>query len=527
MYLRTEGTMKHQRPSDPQLPRSLWESFEREFPNSFIFSSVFPHIRQCIVSKKASPNSAVPVTSNLTVQCLESGTTCGKEETEKLGIVDLFKNMGYLHLAAFQGDLPLAYEARRLGTSVRIRNKDGFSALYFGCRTITTFMGSSTPSNKSPAEEADDREALAALRAKISRVCVFLLSHHSDPNETHDGLSLLHLACMTSAWDLIHALLLHGADPSPSSLGPSRHPVRFLKTESDRARFRSLISEAKNSTTERPPRVCPCASGLPVESCHGVPGGKLYPQEHLCCCGTRRIYSACCGKQSGKVWIEEWNEVADRLETKEVMILESLLGARHQNISDNMLERVLQAIDSGVLAKRMDGFRQAQDEILNRLGASGQIDPAFVVAIRKVGILVPYPAGVAVTVSKGEWRETIAIWNGAVDTYIVSGIDSRSKETIENAAKMSIIGGPLYRRCEASGCTNIEGRNSVQLQRCMRCQAAVYCGRACQKSAWSGHKLACQSGKVKAQLLPSQRELLAAMARATGSQNDPYVEALS
>ncbi|KAJ7776432.1 hypothetical protein B0H16DRAFT_1859486, partial [Mycena metata] len=171
-----------------------------------------------------------------------------------------------------------------------------------------------------------------------------------------------------------------------------------------------------------------------------------------------------------------------------------------------MLERILRAIDSSVRAKRVDGFRQAQDEILNKLGASGQIDPAFVVGIRKAGILVPYPAGVAVAVSKGEWRETIAIQNGAVDAYIASRVDSRPKNAIENAVKISIIGGPgpPYRRCEASGCGNIEGRNSVQLQRCMRCQTAVYCGRACQKSAWQSHELACQSGKVKAQLLPSQ-----------------------
>jgi hypothetical protein len=361
----------------------LWEGLERDFPNSFIFTSEFSHIRQCIVTKKVSPNSAVPV-SNLSIYCVENEETCEKEETEKLGVADLFKNMGYLHLAAFQGDLPLAYEARRLGTSVRTRNKDGFTALYFGCRTIGMWTRPRGPSNKSAAEQADDDEAMAALAAKVARVCIFLLCQYADPNETHDGVSLLHLACQSGSWDLIRALLLHGADPTPSTLGPSKHPVRFLRMEADRARFRSLASEVKNSTTGRPPCLCPCASGLPLEGCHGVPGGKPYPPEYICCCGTKRIYSACCRKRTGKAWMEEWNETGDRLVQRKVEFVESLLSpSSSEPISESEAKKRFED------AERTERQRHIQDNIIRVLGASGRIDPAYIVAIKKTGILVP------------------------------------------------------------------------------------------------------------------------------------------
>jgi hypothetical protein len=70
---------------------------------------------------------------------------------------------------------------------------------------------------------------------------------------------------------------------------------------------------------------------------------------------------------------------------------------------------------------------------------------------------------------RGEWKEAMGMWNGAVDKYIASGVDRRSVVIIENAAKLGMLGGPLHRKCEASGCTRVEGRDGLRIMICSRC----------------------------------------------------------
>ncbi|KAJ7485448.1 hypothetical protein FB451DRAFT_1229859 [Mycena latifolia] len=494
MYMRIEGAPKH-RLYEPQLPQRLRVEFEKDFPDSLIFTAHFSHTRFCMVTKKLDPNSAVPI-GDLSIRVVESGRFVGKEEAAKLGVMDLYKNLSYLHLAALHGDLPLAYEARKLGTSVGVRPKpDRFSALYVGFQALRRFT-------RPVADEA--------VVAKIRRVCHFLISQWSNPNETNGGVSLLQMALQTDSWDLFRALLLHGAELSPSL-------VQFLDNESDKARFLSLISEFKNSTAGRPPRPCPCASEMLLKDCHAVSEGKPYPMEYICPCGSKKIYAKCCSKQTGMGWIEQWNGKGDRLELREQIFLRSTLPPSiSDEISDSKLIKMFEGIGGfgAVVQERLDRLRNDQVAILRRLESSGRVDPAYVAAIIHTNILVPDPLKIN-TVSKGEWKETVGIWNGAVDTYIVSGVDRRASEIIENAAKISEIAGPLYRRCEAAGCANVDGRGSVQLHLCSQCKTTMYCGTGCQKSAWKRHKLACRSGKVKPQLLPSQLEHMKAMSMLT------------
>lgn len=61
-------------------------------------------------------------------------------------------------------------------------------------------------------------------------------------------------------------------------------------------------------------------------------------------------------------------------------------------------------------------------------------------------------------------------WNSAVEKYIISGVDGRSRFDIELEAKIGMSGGPLYKKCEAEGCTNVEGREVEKMKCCGSCK---------------------------------------------------------
>lgn len=125
---------------------------------------------------------------------------------------------------------------------------------------------------------------------------------------------------------------------------------------------------------------------------------------------------------------------------------------------------------------------------------------------------------------KRDCQENQERWNAAVDSYISQGKDMRTRVEIEQAAKIGLSGGALYRHCEGIGCNKIEGRNIEKLKPCSRCKMvsvlpipgacrplkimhpsqSVYCGRSCQTSAWRSHKAVCGDEEQLAQGLPSQ-----------------------
>ncbi|KAJ7037893.1 hypothetical protein C8F04DRAFT_384865 [Mycena alexandri] len=156
------------------------------------------------------------------------------------------------------------------------------------------------------------------------------------------------------------------------------------------------------------------------------------------------------------------------------------------------------------------GNLESAQAILRQLLKSDRIDPAYAAVGCQVSFLPLFPAAVR-TMSKIDLNNAVRIWNESVNGYVNSKVDSRTREDIENAAKVGPTGGPLYRRCEAEGCPKIEGRNDVKLSRCAGCSKAVYCSSPCQRLSWKSHKSACKTGEVKVQLLPSQVEYIAEM----------------
>lgn len=73
-------------------------------------------------------------------------------------------------------------------------------------------------------------------------------------------------------------------------------------------------------------------------------------------------------------------------------------------------------------------------------------------------------------ISKIEAQTRVAIWNTLVDKYILNEYDSRSRLEIEIEAKIGLDGGPLFKQCEAKGCTNVEGRDINKLKYCSGCK---------------------------------------------------------
>ncbi|KAH9838303.1 uncharacterized protein C8Q71DRAFT_750376 [Rhodofomes roseus] len=127
-------------------------------------------------------------------------------------------------------------------------------------------------------------------------------------------------------------------------------------------------------------------------------------------------------------------------------------------------------------------------------------DPAFRYATTDLDFL-PLPG----EVWRGEWagKRMSAGWNSRVDKYIALGIDTRSAVKIAQAAKLDPFFQPLWKRCEATGCTAIE-RPGSKMKRCHGCQRIFYCDAACQKAHWKEHKSACKGGNHPLQILRSQ-----------------------
>ncbi|KAJ6595681.1 hypothetical protein DFH09DRAFT_1410410 [Mycena vulgaris] len=478
-------------PSDPQLPRPLWERYKRDFPDSTIFTLYFSDIRQIMVVEGPTPalDALIPAQGSRFVQWMVAADFPDRDLSylnlsEHMKPVD--RGLSYLHLAVAHGDLPLAHESLRLGIPVDCKDKAGKSPLFSGLEVLFGSHSGFIPTRLHVANEL--------LVAKVHRVCLFLISHHANPNETHGNSSLLSHACVVRSWDLISALLRHGATSKP---GLSR-----MFEGAERTRFESLVSTL--STAIRPPRICPCGSERPLKDCHANP--QLYPAESICPCGSRKIHAACCAQRADVLWSEKWNFIEK---------MGWLVYRRSKKAADYSPNGIIRSI----LPPRPD-LESATPEtflsILKVLAKNHQIDPAYAAASKQT-MLAPSPAA-AMAMPKTEWIEVMKTWNDAVDAYIASGAARCAPEIIETAAKIGPSGGPLYSKCEAPECTNVESSKLAEVfSRCSGCKTAVYCSRSCQKSAWGAHKPACRAGKVRAQMIPSQETYAAELARVNDS----------
>jgi len=77
------------------------------------------------------------------------------------------------------------------------------------------------------------------------------------------------------------------------------------------------------------------------------------------------------------------------------------------------------------------------------------------------------------TTSRSIRQDMQAIWNQHIDDYIAQGIDSRSREEIERAAKIRSGNGALYRVCKGNECKKVES-NEVKFSVCSKCKVVSF-----------------------------------------------------
>ncbi|KAJ7709477.1 hypothetical protein B0H17DRAFT_227562 [Mycena rosella] len=356
------------RKHDPLLPRAVCEQFRTKFPQSVIFAPFFADVRHEMLTRHMDRTS---------LEYDEAPGYCFNDRFPQVlkAAYSERSNVGgsWLHVAVRETDLPLAHECVRLGTRIQLTDRRGYSALYLGCIILKDLLlpdGPVTTHLHLFPGRTVDKQLAPSLASQILELCLFLLGHHADPNEMHNGLSLLGLACLAEQWELIRTLILHGARSSPSSTPPNQLPTRLLKTEGDREVFRSLGWELANKP--RPRRPCPCGSARPLEDCHAQAEAQPYPGDVICPCGAMKIHAQCCVKRKDMYWVEQWDRRADRLQRECVPRVDTPL------IHEAIAAKLSMSGD-----ERQAFLRQHLDwnhRMLKDLAKSGRIDPAYAAA---------------------------------------------------------------------------------------------------------------------------------------------------
>ncbi|KAF7799776.1 hypothetical protein EIP86_011018 [Pleurotus ostreatoroseus] len=210
-------------------------------------------------------------------------------------------NKTFLHLAARDGDVPLAHEVVRMGIIIDRKDKNGATPLFLALKYLQSmgvvlriasqpgFIATVPPSARAALEPEYVRKRISCL----VKIATLLVEQHADVNAGAFGYTPLTLAAEAGQWALVELLLHHGARrPRPDTL-------RSLPS-ADRLRFTSILNKTP-AAHPRPAQACPCYSGKLLSACHAAGRGLPYPDHFLCGCGKRRTYGACCGKR-GVVW---------------------------------------------------------------------------------------------------------------------------------------------------------------------------------------------------------------------------------
>ncbi|KAJ7781800.1 hypothetical protein DFH07DRAFT_935695, partial [Mycena maculata] len=350
-----------------------------------------------------------------------------------------------------------------------------------------------------PKEIEGYKEQIENAQRRIRYIAVVLIGQHADVNSTikwQDHIvSSLHLACAVEDWDLVAVLLVHGAQLKPT---PACADVEtFLPTAAAKRRFIGLKANAK---AKRPPRLCPCFSANPWRSV--TPTGFLIRT-------TSPVYGKCC-KSRNIPLSEIWDEERKWIQPSRTLIVPfepppfaspEVHSVMEQAKQEGMMDEVMRMAPQLMFNK---DIQSVWTECLE-IGCRDNIaDPAFSSTYFDVGFF-PSPQGRS---SSKHWcRQKQKEWNAGVDKYIASGVDARTRAEIEEAAKVGISLGAMYRACEADGCDKMEGRGIEKISTCARCKMTFYCGATCQKLHWPVHKKVYGTPEQTERPLPSQAAL--------------------
>ncbi|KAJ6453459.1 hypothetical protein C8R47DRAFT_1168000 [Mycena vitilis] len=387
----------------------------------------------------------------------------------------------------------------RLGTPLNTVNSRGRTPLLQGLERMSELhavLSIRAPNHLLPQQILEYRKGIENVQARLRYMVVVLIKQQADVNTSvqwrGNVVSSLHFVCSMEGWELVGLLLEHGAQTTPTLACAAINTS--LATNTARRRFASLQANAIGIT--RPPRLCPCFSGRPVADCHSK--WLPYPDHFICSCGSTKEYAKCC--KARKIELAETRD-----EGRESMTLRRRIRLPDSQVPAFVSPETRALLESceGKTGMKMEeaamlGYKQMTDpkyrarvtEGLELTCRQGKIaDPAFNFAYLETAFF-PSPQGR--TSSKHYCRQRQKEWNAAVlEKYISSGVDARPVSEIEEAAKVGVSLGAMYRAYEADGCGKVEGRNIEKVFTCAGCQMTFYCSPRCQRMQWAAHKPLC------------------------------------
>lgn len=273
-------------------------------------------------------------------------------------------NRTYLHLHAHEGDVIALCELIGLGATVDYTGTAvGQTPLQVAFQEMSAMRILRTQMLRTVgAAGGKNMENSFNRLAWCARI---LIEQHADVNKTVNGVSLVDLSCDWNDWTTLTTLLKHGARPSNSQL-------RKTAVKAHLAKFTKLHGHADES---RPPRICPCWSGLTVANCHGRED-KDYPLQYVCPCGSNKIYQHCCHKR-GSHFIETW----DTSGGPGRIIPEYAERRAGLQVVKNVATTFTQMFD--IEMPEMTGGKAAREQYIARLVSKGEIDVAFAYALTR------------------------------------------------------------------------------------------------------------------------------------------------
>ncbi|KAK7462883.1 hypothetical protein VKT23_007462 [Stygiomarasmius scandens] len=499
--------------SHPCLPKELIDQFKSDpqWKNSFVFTEEFESFRVKALDRTLDerPFEVEVTSSNCNVPDHYSDLA---KNLEKFRPGD---KKTYLHKAVKDGDVPLAYEMIRMGILINAVDSDRVTPLFFACSYLrflhTLYQSLTKPTSsalQSTRKATTNPDSIKTRMNHVAKIATILVEQGAYLDVVALRARSLPLAVQAQQWDLVRLFLVHGV----------RRPTveetkRLLPSIADRIRLAHMMNEVK-AADPRPSRPCPCWSGKLLTECHDTRARLPYPTHFLCVCGRHRPYGSCCLKRN--IMVEEsWHSEHKNIIPVTIPFRNNLSAEvppelrHHFDVGFNDLRRFQEAllIDPALLQGQIvpQSIKNWGTMLLCMLPVIGRedaaLDPAFIFALDNVDF-VPRPYQRQLT--KQEEQRHMQEWNAAIDRYIETSSDSRSRTEIEIATKIASHGGPLFRRCEADGCEKVEGRDIEKMQKCSQCGLIFYCSRECQRSSWKVHKAECKSKTHRMQELPTQ-----------------------
>lgn len=367
----------------PSLPRTLLQSFQAdpvisEHP-SVIYTDTIEKFRHKVLSlHRLSRDTEVVTHDSPGTRPLRDIYRSFRSKPEHLDEFRSDDKRTFLFLAVCEGDVPLAYECIRMGTTTDRKDKYGCTALLLGCHAVRTLQAArkAAQSARNPTlntfeGKMMDEGFIARRIDRTIRVITLLVEQHADVNATAEGETPLSIASEIPDWTLIRLLIRHGAVIPPSFMSSPT-----LRSPANKIRLKKLLEEETRRGNTRPPRPCPCWSGKLLSECHAA-ASQPYPSDFLCLCGTRKVYGKCCAKKQFDL-VEEWDEGDQWIRSSQIKhlvippeVTPGLLAASSVGM-DGMMAAF------GDLLPRGQGLLKAKATMMDKIvGENSGVDPAF------------------------------------------------------------------------------------------------------------------------------------------------------